>query len=241
MPLALQGESPRRRQPPQGAHAESARSRQPTSSVAQNSARPCAHLCHPSQATRTRSPCRPGDPSAGTAFTKTASSMESRTPRPSIAPSMRHVRLRGPAPEGQPRRRWRPPRGRSAGWRGTRKPLAETSRRAMTRSSPISSRRSIPRRNSRPVSRTSAKNRRIPSGALVGPLERGRWRHQLDVLGAAGEITVDVAGVDRRDRLLDDIHVVLRHAGATPADRRPRAPRRRRSSCPPRRSCPRGR
>src|SRR5438270_9005659 len=36
------------------------------------------------------------------------------------------------------------------------------------------------------------------------------WRLQLDVLGAAGEIALDVPRVDRRDRALNQSHVLLR-------------------------------
>ena len=47
--------------------------------------------------------------------------------------------------------------------------------------------------------------------SFVHPSNGGHWRLQLDVLGAAGEIALDVPRVDRRDRALNQSHVLLRH------------------------------
>src|SRR5271167_126654 len=47
--------------------------------------------------------------------------------------------------------------------------------------------------------------------SFVHPSNGGHWRLQLDVLGAAGAIALDVPRVDRRDRALNQSHVLLRH------------------------------
>jgi hypothetical protein len=47
--------------------------------------------------------------------------------------------------------------------------------------------------------------------ALVHPPERGQGRPQLDIVGAAGKVAVNVPRIDRRDRPLDRLHVRLRN------------------------------
>src|SRR2546423_10978827 len=47
--------------------------------------------------------------------------------------------------------------------------------------------------------------------SFVHPSNGGHWRLQLDVLGAARAITLDVPRVDRRDRALSQSHVLLRN------------------------------
>src|SRR5436190_20033183 len=47
------------------------------------------------------------------------------------------------------------------------------------------------------------------NGPVVYPAEQ--WRPQLDILGAAGEVALHVAVIERGHYSLDDVHVLLRH------------------------------
>src|SRR5436190_22889102 len=49
------------------------------------------------------------------------------------------------------------------------------------------------------------------SRAFIGPADGRERRLQLDVLGTAGQVAVDVSLVDRRNRPLDYFDVLLRH------------------------------
>src|SRR5207245_8567284 len=91
------------------------------------------------------------------------------------------------------------------------RPLRLRRMKPSTRSVPIDSSLSIVIRKSGAVSSTSAKNRLIPSAPSVGAFDRRVRVFHPDVRCATGEVAVDVAVVDCRDRPLHDLHVLLRN------------------------------